>query len=111
MPYGSVNWSPVVPTRNVVLTQQQTELIKKLVDSGRYQNASEVLRDGLRLVESREAEDRARLKALRDAARVGLADAEAGRYRTFDTPSSFRHHLDGLAKSVIGGRTARSRRS
>lgn len=100
-----------MPTRNVVLTQQQTELIEKLVDSGRYQNASEVLRDGLRLVESREAEDRARLKALRDAARVGLADAEAGRYRTFDSSESFRRYLDGLAESAIGGRPARSKRA
>ena len=55
-----------MPTRNVVLTEHQADLIEKLVDSGRYQNASEVLREGLRLVESREAEDRARLKALRD---------------------------------------------
>ena len=29
-----------MPTRNVVLTDQQTEFIKRLVPSGRYQNAS-----------------------------------------------------------------------
>jgi len=46
-----------VPTRNVVLTERQADLIETLVESGRYQNASEVLRDGLRLVEQREAED------------------------------------------------------
>jgi antitoxin ParD1/3/4 len=45
-----------MPTRNVVLTERQEELIEALVKSGRYQNASEVLRDGLRLVEQREAE-------------------------------------------------------
>ena len=36
-----------MPTRNVVLTDQQTEFIKQLVSSGRYQNASEVLREDL----------------------------------------------------------------
>jgi antitoxin ParD1/3/4 len=36
-----------MPTRNVVPTERQEELIETLVKSGRYQNASEVLRDGL----------------------------------------------------------------
>jgi putative addiction module CopG family antidote len=40
-----------MPTRNVVLTAHQAGLVEKLVASGRYQNASEVLRDGLRLIE------------------------------------------------------------
>ena len=59
-----------MPTRNVVLTERQEELLETLVKSGRYQNASEVLRDGLRLVEQREAEDASKLKALRAAARA-----------------------------------------
>ena len=62
-----------MPTRNVVLTDQQAELIEKLVDSGRYQNASEVLREGLRLLQRRELEDAAKLEALRGA----LDEAEA----------------------------------
>ena len=33
-----------MPTRNVVLTDQQTQFVEQLVASGRYQNASEVLR-------------------------------------------------------------------
>jgi antitoxin ParD1/3/4 len=51
-----------------------------LVRSGRYQNASEVLREGLRLVERREAEHAARLAELRAAANLGWADIAAGRY-------------------------------
>jgi Arc/MetJ-type ribon-helix-helix transcriptional regulator len=42
-----------MPTRNVVLTDYQADLVERLVASGRYQNASEVLREGLRLIESR----------------------------------------------------------
>jgi antitoxin ParD1/3/4 len=70
-----------MPSHNVVLTDQQHQLVESLVGSGRYQNASEVLRDGLRLVEQREAEDAAKLEALREAAQVGWRDLEAGRYR------------------------------
>ena len=56
-----------MPTRNVVLTDQQAELVEKLVYSGRYQNASEVLRDGLRLLQRRELEEAAKLESLRGA--------------------------------------------
>lgn len=67
-------------TRNVVLSQHQHELVDSLVRSGRYQNASEVLREGLRLLERQEREDAARLAALREAAETGWADLAAGRY-------------------------------
>ena len=90
-----------MPTRNVVLTAHQAGLVEKLVASGRYQNASEVLRDGLRLIEARDAEDRARLKALRDAARAGIADIKAGRFMAFDSPSALGRHLDAIASEVI----------
>ena len=95
-----------MPTRNVVLTDRQADLVEKLVESGRYQNGSEVLREGLRLLEQREAEDRAKLKALREAAKVGLDDIAAGRYRTFDSDESLREYLNGLAEEAI----ARARR-
>lgn len=67
-----------MPTRNVVLTDHQARVIEGLVKSGRYQNASEVVREGLRLVEHRAAEDAARLEALKKAAQVGWDDVEAG---------------------------------
>lgn len=67
-----------MPTRNVVLTEQQTELIENLVHSGRYQNASEVLRDGLRLLQSRELEESAKLEAIRGALDQAEAAAAAG---------------------------------
>ncbi|ABM20054.1 putative transcriptional regulator, CopG/Arc/MetJ family [Marinobacter nauticus VT8] len=40
-------------TRNIVLTDHQSQVVDHLVASGRYQNASEVLRAGLRMVEVR----------------------------------------------------------
>ena len=39
-------------TRNVVLTEPQDQLVQALVASGRYQNVSEAMRAGLRLLEA-----------------------------------------------------------
>ena len=90
-----------MPTRNVVLTDHQASLVQQLVDSGRYQNASEVLREGLRLVEQREAEDAYRLEALRSDTQIGLADIEAGRFKKFDTREALRAHLKLMTSKVI----------
>ncbi len=59
-------------TRNIVLTDQQEELVHQLVSSGRYQNASEALRAGLRLLER---EEQAALD-IRQRLMDGLAQAE-----------------------------------
>lgn len=61
-------------TRNVVLTDHQDRLIEELVSSGRYQNASEAMRAGLRLLETEEAT----LMELRNRLEQGLRDVDAG---------------------------------
>ena len=95
-----------MPTRNVVLTDHQAHFVEKLVATGRYQNASEVLREGLRLIEDREAQDNARLHALREAARVGTADIDAGRFHSFESPAALSRHLTAIADKAIGGKPA-----
>lgn len=95
-----------MPTRNVVLTDHQAHLVEKLVSTGRYQNASEVLREGLRLIEDREAQNDARLHALREAARVGMADIDAGRFRSFESPAALGRHLTAIADKATGGKPA-----
>ena len=80
-----------MPTRNVVLTDRQAELIEKLVASGQYQNASEVLRDGLRLLERREREEILKLEALRralDEAETAAAAAEAAKKEVTESVES-----------------------
>ena len=61
-------------TRNVVLTEAQSDLIDRLVASGRYQNASETLRAGLRLLERDESE----FEMLRAQVMTGLEQARQG---------------------------------
>lgn len=70
------------------------------MSSGRYQDADEVVRKGLRLVQRREDEEKARLKALGNAARVGIADIEAGRFSEFDSPAKLRDYLNKLSDEV-----------
>ena len=67
-----------MPTRNVVLTEQQAKFVKQMVSSGRYQNASEVLREGIRLIQRQEQKYEAQLKGLREAAKIGIADIDSG---------------------------------
>jgi antitoxin ParD1/3/4 len=61
-------------TRNVVLTEAQSKMIDRLVGAGRYQNASEALRAGLRLLEREEAE----ISLLRDRLSEALEQARCG---------------------------------
>ncbi|MFZ3125190.1 MAG: type II toxin-antitoxin system ParD family antitoxin [Acidovorax sp.] len=93
-----------MPTRNVVLTDSQAQFVEQMVRSGRYQNASEVMREGLRLVQAREAEQAARLAALREAVAVGVADIEAGRYTEFADAASLRSHINGISRRVLAKR-------
>ena len=90
-----------MPTRNVVLTQYQATFVEGLVASGRYQNASEVLREGLRLVEQRENQEAAHLEALRHAVAVGDADIQAGRYVSFDSAAQIGTHLQALSAKAM----------
>ena len=90
-----------MPTRNIVLTDHQADLVARLVASGRYRNASEVMREGLRLVERRESEDEVRLEAMREAADTGIADIAAGRFRTFVTAHTLEDHLSALSSEAL----------
>jgi antitoxin ParD1/3/4 len=64
---------------NVSLTPELEKLVQKKVDSGLYNNASEVVREALRLLKNTEELRRARLKRLRAALAKGEADILAGR--------------------------------
>ena len=74
-----------MPT-SVALTPHFESLAHRLVTSGRYNNISEVIRDGLRLLESRMQEESAKLHALRTAVKVGLDDFENGNFTQLNTP-------------------------
>jgi antitoxin ParD1/3/4 len=69
-----------VPTRNVNLTEELDRFVAGKVASGRYENASEVVRAGLRALEEQERVFEAKLARLRDALvegeRSGIAEGD-----------------------------------
>ena len=90
-----------MPTRNVVITDHQAALVDRLVATGRYQNASEVLRAGLRAIEQREATYEAKIAALRAAVQVGIDDIEAGRFTSFENFDELDAYLADLTAETI----------
>jgi len=69
-----------VPTRNVNLTDELDHFVAAKVASGRYENASEVVRASLRALEREEQEYDARLANLRKALEEGEASGDADDY-------------------------------
>jgi len=67
-----------MPTRNISLTTHFDQFVERQVASGRYSNASEIVRESLRLLEEQEQERAAKLKALRLAAKKGFDEIDQG---------------------------------
>jgi antitoxin ParD1/3/4 len=66
-----------MPTRNVNLTEELDNFVLAKIDSGRYENASEVIRAALRTLEREEQQFEAKLAALRTAIDQGDASGAA----------------------------------
>jgi antitoxin ParD1/3/4 len=66
-----------MPTRNVNLTDELDRFVLAKVESGRYENASEVVRAALRTLEHEEQLYEAKLLALRNAIDEGDASGVA----------------------------------
>ena len=65
---------------NVSLTPEFERYVPEKVKSGLYSTASEVIRDGLRLMQERDRLSTARLKQLRDDIQVGLDQLARGEH-------------------------------
>lgn len=68
-----------MPTRNVNLTDHYDDFVNQLVTSGRFSDASEVMRAGLRLLEGQTQEESEKLTLLRSLASEGFRELDQGR--------------------------------
>ena len=66
-----------MPTRNVNLTDELDSFVVAKIESGRYENASEVVRAALRTLEREEQQFEAKIAALRNAIDKGDASGVA----------------------------------
>lgn len=72
-----------MPT-SVALSTHFKDFVRQQVDSGRYNNVSEVIRAGLRLLETQEAEQEAKLQRLREAIALGMNSSGIPADEVFD---------------------------
>ncbi len=89
-----------MPTRNVNLTEHFDRFIETGITSGRFSNASEVVREGLRLLEQREHEDKARIEWLRGAAKEGFDAADRGDYITLRSDQEIDDFVDQVRREA-----------
>jgi antitoxin ParD1/3/4 len=89
-----------MPTRNVNLTEHLDQFITTGVTSGRYGNASEIVREGLRLLEQRDQEQQAKLKWLRTAAKEGFGQIERGEGGEFSSMDALDETIDELGREA-----------
>lgn len=89
-----------MPTRNVNLTEHLDRFVAAEVGSGRYGNASEVVREGLRLMEHRRQEERAKLKWLRGAVKEAVDEIDRGEGIEFRSIEELDKEIDRLDEQV-----------
>jgi antitoxin ParD1/3/4 len=85
-----------MPTRNISLTAEQDTFIDKVVKAGHYQNASEAVRDALRVLQERRREDALRVKALRLQIKAGVDALRRGEFVEI-ADADLDTYLEGLA--------------
>jgi len=91
-----------MPTRNISLTAEQDAFVESMVKTGEYQNASEAVRDALRVLQRRRREDALKLRALRIHIKAGVDALERGDFIELDD-GNLDGYLEGLATASGSG--------
>jgi antitoxin ParD1/3/4 len=89
-----------MPTRNINLTTQLDDFVAAGLRDGRYKNASEVVREGLRLLQHRDEVEALRRQAFEAEIAAAVADIDAGRFDEFDNLDDLHAHLSVLQGEV-----------
>ena len=81
---------------HISLTPKLEKMVRNKVDSGLYNNASEVIRAALRLMADADEEHKERLKAFRDAVQAGVEQADRGEFAEGFSIDKLQQGLDKL---------------
>jgi antitoxin ParD1/3/4 len=104
-----VSGAQSMATRNINLTDHLHQFVDEEVQTGRYRNASEVLRAGLRLLEQQRREEQEKLALLRSLATAAFDQLDQGQgieLRSERQLTNLVHHISRRAT----GRAKHSRR-
>lgn len=92
-----------MPTKNVNLSDQQAKFINKSVHRGRFRNASEVVRAGLRMLEQSEREEKLKLDALRRIATQTFEEIDKGECEEIG-PGALDHFMEKVDAKIRASR-------
>ena len=89
-----------MPTRNINLTDRYDDFLARQIESGRFKNASEVVRAALHLLEQQALAEEAKLEALRHAAEAGQAAYDHGAFTAVTDDSGLDRFFEDIARDA-----------
>jgi antitoxin ParD1/3/4 len=89
-------------TRNVKLTEHYERFVDKKVREGRFQDASEVVRAGLHLLEQQDRAEHEKLELLRKLAAQGFAEIDQGLGIAIESKQELRDVVRAAGKRASG---------
>lgn len=89
-----------MPTRNINLTDHFDAFVDGEIAAGRYRNASEVMRAGLRLLEQQKLEYEQRLARLRELVAVGFEELDQGLGVALSSSEEIRKFVEAIGDEV-----------
>ncbi len=92
-----------MPTKNGNLTEHYSEFVEHLVHTGRFKNAREVFRAGLRLLEQSTTEDQEKIKLLRKLVAEGFSQIDQGEGVEFENRQQLSSHVAKLGRRASKG--------
>jgi antitoxin ParD1/3/4 len=98
----------IMPTRNINLTEHYDDFVHNLVSSGRFKNASEVMRAGLHMLEKQTVEDEEKLELLRRLAKEGIDQLDRGEGIVLHGEGELRDYIAKIGRRVANKRKAQS---
>ena len=89
-----------MPTSNVNLTPELVSFVQDQVETGHFNNNSEVHRAALAAMKKAEEERQAKLNRLRAEIQVGLDDIEAGRYTEINSSEELHDFVSAIGNEA-----------